>query len=856
MTTTDDGLNGVVKHGTPVTPLPPEDLIHERDSNGPQDAAPDVVDLRDAKPAEPLQGRVIGPEISGPVVAPWERDYSHRQSVLPPWLRSRDDLKHALRHWRGEVGYWLGVILFRLFPRLLMYSPRGLWRAVSSITTWWWYLETRQARLDALAAGQNPEWHRMEGLRRQETRKRTIIIAVLIVVWLIFTLAVNIWLFIHGGFGLVVMVAKLMIPVVGLSATVGCGFLGRPRNKPMLTLPMKPQGPFVLRPELIQKAFVAAKLASEKNPIVPITDPHRDGPGWRARIKLPEGVSATKAIEKRVEIAAGFDNVLADQMFLRSDKGQASGSERAIEIWIADVVPSTLPAGVTPLLDVARLDFWKPFPIGVDERGNPVLLTLVWLSVIIAGLPRMGKTFVARMFCLAAALDPHIEIRIFDFRPSADWKPLRLVAHELHSGVTRDPDTGLNPVQQLNRVCDELLMEIERRGHVLRSLPYSMCPEGKITPEITQSPTLRMPFMLTVVDEFHVPIQDDTYGEDIGKKLADIVKRGPAVGAITVTATQKPGGLKGEAGRLYAQIRDSSAARMILRCPNKQVSYLATGDPDLDASSLPQTAKGAILINGAEAEIEVRDGLVRTYLADSTHANIICKRGRAVREEAGTLAGMALGVNPEQEPIEARNLIADLLTVMAGEEQMHSDKLASRLATEWPSSYPGWASGTVGVRAITLGLKPWNVVPGDTWDAEPLVSGTSPNKTGVKRDDLLRALAGEAAAAEARAVLAAPVLPSGTVGVSVSSDAGTGGVDDPVDDELVIEAATLAVKIGYASAPMLHRKLRIGHAKAVAVLDRLESAGVVASEGPGDSREVIIGPEDLAGAILLIRDSG
>jgi S-DNA-T family DNA segregation ATPase FtsK/SpoIIIE len=849
VTTTSDVINEVVKHGPQVHPIPPEDLVHE-----PGTGTLDVVDLTDRtirrQASGPVEGTVLPKPQQSPTVAPWERDYSHRQSVLPPWLRSWDDARRMFRHWRGEARYWTGVAALRFYPKLIMYSPRGAYRVLRTYWTWQFYMESRQMRLDASAENDKVHWKTLEGLRRQEVKKRAAITAVLVGLWLAFTLIANVALLIWGGMGAVMVTAKAIGAIGVLTVFVlpiPLGLAGRPTDKPMVRLPVKPQGPFVLCLDLIQSAFVAAKLASDKNPTIPVDEPHRDGPGWRARIKLPEGISATKAIEKREELASGFD-VLADQLFLKSQRGQSSGSQRALELWIADVVPSTIPAGVTPLLDVNRLDFWKPFPIGVNERGSPVLLTLLWLSVIIAGLPRMGKTFVGRMFCLAAALDPHVRLNVFDFKPSADWKPLRLVAHEFHAGVTRDMDTGLHPVQQLNRVCEELEAEIERRGHVLRSLPYGMCPEGKITPEITHSPTLRMPLLLTIIDEFHVPIQDDTYGEELGKRLANIVKTGPAVGAITVTMTQKPGGLKGEAGRLYAQIRDSSAARMVLRCPNKQVSNLATGDTDLDASALPQTAKGAILVNGAEAEVEVKDGLVRTYLADSVHADEICKRARTLREKVGTLSGMALGIKPDQDPTEARNLASDILAVMAGEDQMHSDKLASRLATEWPSSYPGWDQGTVGVRAITLGLKAWDVTPGDTWDADPLVPGTSPNKTGVKRDDLLRALAGAAAADEARAALSVP--PPTAV-----PDDPPAGDDASVDVELVVEAATLAVTIGYVSTAMLQRKMRVGRGQAESILDRLRLAGVCEADGPGTSREVLIEADDLAATILMIRGS-
>ncbi|CAL9579588.1 hypothetical protein SUDANB1_04991 [Streptomyces sp. enrichment culture] len=96
--------------------------------------------------------------------------------------------------------------------------------------------------------------------------------------------------------------------------------------------------------------------------------------------------------------------------------------------WIADRDLLAVPSGKSPLLGATRVDFWKPFPWGADERGNPVMATMLWLSLLVGAVPRQGKTFSARTIALAAALDPYVRLYVFDGKASPDWRKFALVA--------------------------------------------------------------------------------------------------------------------------------------------------------------------------------------------------------------------------------------------------------------------------------------------------------------------------------------------------------------------------------------------------------------------------------------------
>lgn len=80
---------------------------------------------------------------------------------------------------------------------------------------------------------------------------------------------------------------------------------------------------------------------------------------------------------------------------------------------------------------------------------------------------------------------------------------------------------------------------------------------------------------------------------------------------------------------------------------------------------------------------------MRTYLADSRDAEEICRRGRALRESAGTLSGMAAGQVPSATP-PTYSAAADTLIVLGSDDKAHSDVLCHRLAERWPERYASW----------------------------------------------------------------------------------------------------------------------------------------------------------------------
>jgi S-DNA-T family DNA segregation ATPase FtsK/SpoIIIE len=235
----------------------------------------------------------------------------------------------------------------------------------------------------------------------------------------------------------------------------------------------------------------------------PIT---RDGPGWRADVDLPHGVTPAMVMEKRPELASGLRRPLGC-VWPEPARDQHAGR---LVLWVGDQDLARAKQPGWPLARTGRADLFSPVPFGTDQRGRTVTVTLMFSNMVIGSIPRMGKTFSARLLLLAAALDPIAELHAFDLKGTGDFSAIEPVAHAYRAGDdTEDIEYGLSDLRALAG-------ELRRRTKVIRGLPRDLCPENKITPELAAKRSLGLHPIVLVVDECQRWFEHPTHGKGAG----------------------------------------------------------------------------------------------------------------------------------------------------------------------------------------------------------------------------------------------------------------------------------------------------------------------------------------------------
>jgi DNA segregation ATPase FtsK/SpoIIIE, S-DNA-T family len=420
---------------------------------------------------------------------------------------------------------------------------------------------------------------------------------------------------------------------------------GAPGRRPVLGGPRSLT--WTMDPQVLVDAFRDAKLIGKDETLRLVERAHRQGKGWAITVDLPATRKAADVIKSRDALASALavDEV---QLIVERVRGRGGHAGR-VAMWVADEDPYTGPPLPTPLRTAERWDAWVPVPFGRDARGRPVSLPLVWTSLLVGAIPRQGKTFASRLPAAGLILDPHTRLYVFDGKGGKDWKAAEQVAHRFVCGD--DPAH----IEAVRDGLIELVAETQTRFARMGELPDEVCPESKITPQISRNPTLGMPITAVIIDEVQVFVEDTTRQDvgarktTIGAYIADLLtylaKKGPAAGIIVILATQRP-----DSTTMPPRLRAVLGSRFALRVMDWRDSNIILGEQmntrGYDSSKLLPSHKGVgILRPDGETETgaEVLAMTVRSHYMPNPEWRAICERGRALREAAGTLNGHAAG---------------------------------------------------------------------------------------------------------------------------------------------------------------------------------------------------------------------
>jgi hypothetical protein len=308
-----------------------------------------------------------------------------------------------------------------------------------------------------------------------------------------------------------------------------------------------------------------AGLATHNDRVPRILKMEQAPAGDLLRVRVPAGGTVNDLAERREAVAAYLE--VRDVRVLRDPD-----NARLAEVTIMRRDPLAAWESIPwPYADVARLSLWFPIPVGVDEAGQYVYVTLPERNVLTGGEPGAGKSVANSMLVAAAALDPDVRLTLFD------GKRVELACWAGCADRMIGPDIGeaVGALEALRRELDERLLTLfaNRRRKIAHG-------DG-------------MPLHVVVIDElaFYCNSPDRKLSQEFAGRLRDLVSRGRAAGIIVLAATQKP-----SSDVIPTSLRDLFGFRWALRCLTPQASDTVLGGGwaslGYSASTIDAAARG------------------------------------------------------------------------------------------------------------------------------------------------------------------------------------------------------------------------------------------------------------------------
>jgi S-DNA-T family DNA segregation ATPase FtsK/SpoIIIE len=671
---------------------------------------PEKVDAETiVKPVAPAEKKTPAAADARPL---WQRQPVPEKAIVPPWLRKAEQRAQALKWARGYAWHASRFHLLRLPKyalRTAVYTLRGSYRSLRTWLKWQLAHDAHELRVNAVVSKASGEYLSLHRHRSEQLRARA---------WGAGTCAGL------GGIALAVA-ATLWPPTLILAAALAAAALlwqGRPTEGPFLVdSVITPNKVTRLTQSIVTRALGAigntlinAVLRKEEN-LTFVAPVIRDGPGWRAELDLPYGVTVTDILEKREELASGLRRPLGC-VWPEPVHDEHPGR---LVLWVGDQALSSIAPVPWPWTKAGKADYFAPIPFGNDPRGRAVKVGLFENNILIGAIPGAGKTATMRVLMLGAALDPSAELWVGEFKGNGDLDSAEYVAHRYVSGCDDESiATGL-------RWLRDLKAEIMRRVEVMSKLPKQDKPDGKVTRRLADSKKLGLHPLVVVFDEVQNLFADPTHGKEAGETAEYCIKLARALAVTIILATQRPDKDSVPTG-VSANVSVRFCLRVMGQTENDMILGTSSYKNGLRATTFTKADRGVGYLVGATDDPVIVKG---NYI-DTVAAETIAQRARTLREDAGRLDGYALNNENAKTERGIGTLLDDILTVVTeAEPQIWSETVAERLADLRPEVYGGWTAVQVNAALRPHGIQ----ISRQVWSE-------GVNRRGFARDDIAKSV--------------------------------------------------------------------------------------------------------------------
>ncbi|MPY81396.1 MAG: hypothetical protein GEV04_24005, partial [Actinophytocola sp.] len=268
--------------------------------------------------------------------------------------------------------------------------------------------------------------------------------------------------------------------------------------------------------------------------------------GHRVQVRMPPGL-AVPDLEGQAERLAAYLRLRELRILRDRDNAQ-----RATVTLVRTDPLARAVALPWPLLDADRVSLWEPVPVGISEEGEPVPVPLPERNVLIGGEPGAGKSVSQSMLIAAAALDPEVDLTLFDGNQVefAVWRPCA------KAFVGPSIAQAIKVLRDLEELMDRRYARLLDAG------------KRKVEP----GSDLRLQVVAINELAFYLTMGDRSAVREFASLLRDLVARGRAAGIIVLAATQRPSG-----DIVPTSLRDLIGFRWALRCATRDASDTILG---------------------------------------------------------------------------------------------------------------------------------------------------------------------------------------------------------------------------------------------------------------------------------------
>lgn len=317
-------------------------------------------------------------------------------------------------------------------------------------------------------------------------------------------------------------------------------------------------------------------------------------------VRLPRGGSVPELEKHADRLAAGLG-----ARELRVTQHRAS----ARFAWVVAVRRDPLAertAAQWPWRDAAEVSLWRPVPVGVDENGQTVCLSLPERNLLIGGEPGAGKSAALSQLIAAAALDRNVRLWLLDGKmvELAGWAPVA------------ERSAGIDPGEALE-VMRALRAEMDNR--------YKVLLDRRLR-KVTEADGLALHVVACDELAYFLTLPDRAQRTEFAELMRDLVSRGRAAGIVVLGATQKP-----SSEVVPTALRDLFGFRWAMRCNTSQASdtILGSGWATLgySAAQIPGANRGVGYLLAEEGQPQ----LIRSYYLNDDEIDRIVVRAAQIR---------------------------------------------------------------------------------------------------------------------------------------------------------------------------------------------------------------------------------